>query len=72
MRTETVENTNSLTENTETEIVISDIIRYMSSKANLSDAQKYHLLKNHFKPPPACKFPSKYIHQCRRQFKVNC
>ena len=43
LRTEAVENTNSLRENTEAEIFITDIGN-MSNKANLSDAQK--LLKS--------------------------
>ena len=56
VRTEASESTNSLSVNTEPKIFITDI-ENMSNKANLSDAQKYHLLKNHFKLPPVYKFP---------------
>ena len=58
MKAEVVGNTISLRENTETETFITDIEnRYY--KANLSDVQKHHLLKNHL------------MHQYKRQFKVN-
>ena len=74
MRIEAVESTNSLKENTETKIFITSIGN-MSHKENLNHAQNYpHKDKDskiHFKAPPANKFPSKLIHQCRRQFKMN-
>ena len=60
MRTEAVENTDSLRENTETEIFITDIGN-VSNRGNLSDALKYYLLKDHPKPLSAYKFPSKFI-----------
>ena len=70
MRTEPVENTNSLTGNTKIKIFITDVGN-KCYKANLSDVHHYHLLKSHFKPTPAHKFPSNFIHLCKRQYKVN-
>ena len=67
---ERVKNTNSLRENTETENFTTDI-ENMSNKPYLSNAKKYPLLKNDFKPSPAYKFPLKFLHQFKRQFKVN-
>ena len=70
MRTEPVENTNSLTGNTKIKIFITDVGK-RCYKANLSDVHHYHLLKNNFKPTLAYKFPSNFIHLSKRQYKVN-
>lgn len=71
MRTRAVENTNSSRGESEDEIVIT-VIENLSSKATLSDAhQKFPLLKNHFRPPLAYKFPLKFVQQCKKQFQVN-
>lgn len=71
MRTRAVENTNSSRGESEDEIVIT-VIENLSSKATLSDAhQKFLLLKNHFRPPLAYKFPLKFVQQFKKQFQVN-
>ena len=71
MRTRAVENTNSSRGESEDEIVIT-VIENLSSKATLSDDhQKFLLLKNHFRPPLAYKFPLKFVQQCKKQFQVN-
>ena len=31
--------------------------------------QKYHLTKSHFVPPITYKFPTRFLHQCRREFQ---
>jgi len=41
----------------------------ISNIQGLAKGQKYHLLANYFTPPQEYDFPSRYLHQCQRQFK---
>ena len=74
MRIKAVKNTKSLRENTETKIFITGIETWAIKKVWIMHKIiliKIKISKIHFKAPPANKFSSKLIHECRRQFKMN-
>ena len=43
--------------------------KFASSANKLTVGQKYHLIKSHFVPPINYKFPTRFLHQCRRGFQ---
>ena len=43
--------------------------KFGSSVNKLPVGQKYHLIKSHFVPPINYKFPTRFLHQCRRGFQ---
>ena len=43
--------------------------KFASSAIKLPAGQKYHLIKSHFVPPINYKFPTRFLHQCRRGFQ---
>ncbi|PFX19098.1 hypothetical protein AWC38_SpisGene16507, partial [Stylophora pistillata] len=43
--------------------------KFGTSANKLPVGQKYHLIKSHFVPPINYKFPTRFLHQCRRGFQ---